>query len=243
MAQNKQSIRSENSGDSHSVWKKRLIDICPFTQSQEDFFSYYDKEYNIILSGAAGCGKTFIALYKALEESKKHQYKKKVIIVRSVVPTRDMGFLPGTQKEKEAAYVIPYQAIVNSLYCDSNAWDILCDRGIIQFMTTSYIRGITLCNSIIIVDEMQNCNFHELDSVITRVGEESRIIFAGDYYQSDFTRNSEKQGINDFLKILDKMNYFKHIRFTWADICRSGIVRDYIVTKEQMEETHEQSSI
>lgn len=229
MAQSKQSSTRTKKSTS---WRKRLVDIFPFSQAQEDFFRYYEKGYNLVLSGAAGCGKTFIALHHALNESKEHQYRKKVIIVRSVVPTRDMGFLPGTQKEKEAAYTTPYENIVNELYGDSKAWETLVDQGTIQFMTTSYIRGITLNNSIVIVDEMQNCNFHELDSVITRVGEESRIILAGDYYQSDFTRDRDRQGINKFLKILEKMNYFRHIRFEWEDICRSGIVRDYIMTKE-----------
>lgn len=238
MAQSKQSSTRTKKSTS---WRKRLIDIFPFSQAQEDFFRYYEKGYNLVLSGAAGCGKTFIALHHALNEAKEHQYRKKVIIVRSVVPTRDMGFLPGTQKEKEAAYTTPYENIVNELYGDSKAWETLVDQGIIQFMTTSYIRGITLNNSIVIVDEMQNCNFHELDSVITRVGEESRIIFAGDYYQSDFTRDRDRQGINKFLTILEKMNYFRHIRFEWEDICRSGIVRDYIMTKE-LEEKQESST-
>ena len=238
MAQSKQSSTRTKKSTS---WRKRLVDIFPFSQAQEDFFRYYEKGYNLVLSGAAGCGKTFIALHHALNESKEHQYRKKVIIVRSVVPTRDMGFLPGTQKEKEAAYTTPYENIVNELYGDSKAWETLVDQGTIQFMTTSYIRGITLNNSIVIVDEMQNCNFHELDSVITRVGEESRIIFAGDYYQSDFTRDRDRQGINKFLTILEKMNYFRHIRFEWEDICRSGIVRDYIMTKE-LEEKQESST-
>jgi len=238
MAQSKQSSTRTKKSTS---WRKRLVDIFPFSQAQEDFFRYYEKGYNLVLSGAAGCGKTFIALHHALNESKEHQYRKKVIIVRSVVPTRDMGFLPGTQKEKEAAYTTPYENIVNELYGDSKVWETLVDQGTIQFMTTSYIRGITLNNSIVIVDEMQNCNFHELDSVITRIGEESRIIFAGDYYQSDFTRDRDRQGINKFLTILEKMNYFRHIRFEWEDICRSGVVRDYIMTKE-LEEKQESST-
>jgi predicted ribonuclease YlaK len=239
MAPKKQSEDTKSSGRaSTGSWRKRLIDISPFSQGQEDFFRYYEKGYNMILSGAAGCGKTFIALHQALSESKESQYRKKVIIVRSVVPTRDMGFLPGSQKEKEAAYTTPYENVVNELYADGKAWHMLTERDVIRFMTTSYIRGITLRNSIVIVDEMQNCNFHELDSVITRIGEGSRIIFAGDYYQSDFTRNNEREGINKFLSILEKMNYFKHIRFGWEDICRSGIVRDYIMTKELERRTH-----
>jgi len=233
MAPKKQSVDTKSSGrGSAGSWRKRLIDISPFSQGQEDFFRYYEKGYNMVLSGAAGCGKTFIALHQALSESKESQYRKRVIIVRSVVPTRDMGFLPGSQKEKEAAYTTPYEGIVNELYGDPKAWATLSGHDIIRFMTTSYIRGITLRDSIVIVDEMQNCNFHELDSVITRIGDGSRIIFAGDYYQSDFIRNNEREGINKFLTILEKMNYFKHIRFGWEDICRSGIVRDYIMTKE-----------
>lgn len=241
MAQNKPSTTRTKKSTSNPAWRKRLIEILPFSQSQEDFFRYYQKGYNLVLSGAAGCGKTFIALHQALNECKDHQYRKKVIIVRSVVPTRDMGFLPGTQKEKEAAYTTPYENIVNELYGDGKAWETLVDRGVIQFMTTSYIRGITLNNSIVIIDEMQNCNFHELDSIITRVGEESRIIFTGDYYQSDFTRDRDRRGINKFLTILEKMNYFTHIRFEWEDICRSGIVRDYIMTKELEEKESSES--
>lgn len=233
----------DGSTSSGSVgFRKRIRDITPFSPAQKEFFEYYESGFNLMLSGAAGCGKTFIALYKALEESRAASYRKKVVVVRSVVPTRDMGFLPGTQQEKEAAYITPYKAIVSDLYGEEKAWESLVSRGALTFMTTSYIRGITLDNSIVIVDEAQNCNFHELDSIITRIGQGSRIIFAGDYYQSDFHRDSEKDGIKAFTKILRKMNYFKEVNFGWEDIVRSGIVRDYIMTKELLERDGETPS-
>ena len=212
-----------------------LKKIDPLTESQQNFFDAFDKDYNVILSGSAGAGKTFIALAKALELVIKSKFKKRLVIVRSVVPTRDMGFLPGTQGEKEAAYTVPYISIVNDLFGDSKAWETLVKKGAIRFITTSYIRGITLNNSVIVVDECQNCNFHELDSIMTRIGDSTRIIFAGDYYQSDFSKNNDRKGILKFFRIIDKLNYFKHIEFTWEDIVRSQIVRDYIMTREIQE--------
>lgn len=209
-----------------------LKKIDPLTESQQNFFDAFDKDYNVILSGSAGAGKTFIALAKALELVIKSKFKKRLVIVRSVVPTRDMGFLPGTQGEKEAAYTVPYISIVNDLFGDSKAWETLVKKGAIRFITTSYIRGITLNNSVIVVDEFQNMVGRELDSIITRVGENSRIIFCGDVYQTDFDKKNERGGANQFLEILNDLSYFKHIEFTWDDIVRSGLVRDYIMTKE-----------
>jgi predicted ribonuclease YlaK len=209
-----------------------LKKIDPLTESQQNFFDAFDKDYNVILSGSAGAGKTFIALAKALELVIKSKFKKRLVIVRSVVPTRDMGFLPGTQGEKEAAYTVPYISIVNDLFGDSKAWETLVKKGAIRFITTSYIRGITLNNSVIVVDEFQNMVGRELDSIITRVGENSRIIFCGDVYQTDFDKKNERSGANQFLDILNDLSYFKHIEFTWDDIVRSGLVRDYFMTKE-----------
>ena len=160
----------------------------------------------------------------------------KVIIVRSAVPTRDMGFLPGTQEEKEDAYTAPYKAIVNDLFLDQEAWTKLTSGKTIEFLTTSFIRGITIKNAIVIVDESQNCNYHELCSVITRLGEDCRFIMSGDYYQSDFTRKGDQDGIKEFINIIQHMNSFDHIEFKWEDIVRSGFVRDFIMTKELYED-------
>lgn len=214
---------------------EHLAKLEPMTSNQEIVFKSWEKN-NMVLSGSAGTGKTFISLYLALKDvlDKNTQYEK-VLIVRSAVPTRDMGFLPGTQEEKEAAYTLPYQVIVNDLFQDREAWDKLTQLKQVEFCTTSYLRGMTFNDCIIIVDEAQNCNYHELCSIITRVGENCKFVMCGDYYQSDFTRQGDKDGINDFLNILDNMNHFEVVEFVWKDIVRSGLVRDFIMTKELYE--------
>lgn len=214
---------------------EHLAKLEPMTSNQEIVFKSWEKN-NMVLSGSAGTGKTFISLYLALKDvlDKNTQYEK-VLIVRSAVPTRDMGFLPGTQEEKEAAYTLPYQVIVNDLFQDREAWDKLTQLKQVEFCTTSYLRGMTFNDCIIIVDEAQNCNYHELCSIITRVGENCKFVMCGDYYQSDFTRQGDKDGINDFLNILENMNNFEVVEFVWKDIVRSGLVRDFIMTKELYE--------
>ena len=213
---------------------EHLVKLDPLTQNQKLAFDSFASGNHLCLDGSAGTGKTFISLYLALEAVFKKEYEK-VIIVRSAVPTRDMGFLPGTQEEKEDAYTAPYKAIVNDLFEDSDAWKKLLGSKQIEFLTTSFIRGITLKNAIVIIDESQNCNYHELCSVITRLGEDCRFIMAGDYYQSDFTRKGDQDGISEFIKIIKNMRAFDHIEFKWEDIVRSGFVRDFIMTKEMIE--------
>lgn len=207
----------------------------PLTDNQSKAFHAYHKDKNLILSGSAGTGKTFIAMYLALREilEGKSNYKK-LVIIRSIVPTRDIGFLPGDEEEKKEAYMLPYIEICQELFNDKLAFDKLQDNGQIEFLTTSFIRGTTLNNCVIILDEMQNCVFRELDTVITRVGNRARFVMCGDYYQSDFDKKTDKEGVLNFLKIVDSMNSFKHVEFTWADIVRSDFVRDYIVTKETL---------
>jgi predicted ribonuclease YlaK len=214
---------------------EHLKQFDPLTDNQSKAFHGYHKDKNLILSGSAGTGKTFIAMYLALREvlEGKSPYKK-VVIVRSVVPTREMGFLPGTEEEKVSAYKIPYVDICAELFNDNMAFQRLEDHGMIEFISTSFIRGTTLNNSVIILDEMQNCVFRELDTVITRVGQRARFIMCGDYYQSDFDKHSDKDGVLNFLKIVTAMNAFEFVEFTWADIVRSDFVRDYIVTKESL---------
>jgi predicted ribonuclease YlaK len=213
---------------------EHLVKLNPLTQNQKLAFDSFASGNHLCLDGSAGTGKTFISLYLALEAVFNKEYEK-VIIVRSAVPTRDMGFLPGTQEEKEDAYTAPYKAIVNDLFEDSDAWTKLTSGKQIEFLTTSFIRGITLKNAIVIIDESQNCTYHELCSVITRLGEDCRFIMAGDYYQSDFTRKGDQNGISYFINIIKNMRAFDHIEFKWEDIVRSGFVRDFIMTKEMIE--------
>jgi predicted ribonuclease YlaK len=209
--------------------------VDPMSDNQSKAFHGYHKGKNLILSGSAGTGKTFIAMYLALKEMLEGNGPyKKVVIIRSIVPTRDIGFLPGDEAEKKEAYMLPYIEICNELFNDKLAFEKLQDHGQIEFLSTSFIRGTTLNNCIIILDEMQNCVFRELDTVITRVGSRAKFIMCGDYYQSDFDKKTDKDGVLSFLKIVDSMNSFTHVEFTWADIVRSDFVRDYIVTKESL---------
>ena len=216
-----------------------MVDIKPLTKSQEKVFDAYKKGKNIFAYGAAGTGKTFVALYLALKEvlDQMSPYEN-VYIVRSLVSTREIGFLPGDHEDKSFLYQIPYKHMVKYMFemADDNEFEMLYGalkgQETIKFWSTSFIRGTTLDNSIILVDEMQNLNFHELDSIITRVGENSKILFCGDASQSDLTKTNERNGILDFMKIIRVMeDDFASIEFGLEDIVRSGLVRKYLFAK------------
>lgn len=211
-----------------------IKNVLPKTEAQRDAFEAFKEGYNLMLHGSAGTGKTFISLYLALQEVLKENSKfKHVILIRSVVPTRDMGFLPGTEKQKLQVYELPYISIVSELFRRGDAYSILKDNRIVEFISTSYIRGTTLSNSIVIVDECQNMNFHELDSVITRIGQNSRVIFSGDFKQSDLI-GKEKSGLKSFLSIIHNVDSFDNVEFFEDDIVRSGLVKQYIIQKERL---------
>jgi len=215
--------------------------IDPLTDNQEEFFRSYQIGQNIVGYGCAGTGKTFIALYNALQDvlDEKSPYDK-IYIVRSLVATREIGFLPGDHEDKSSLYQIPYKNMVKYMFemPDDNSFEMLYgnlkSQGTISFWSTSFIRGTTLDNAIIIVDEFQNLNFHELDSIITRVGENTRIMFCGDATQSDLVRTNEKNGIIDFMRILRAMPSFDIIEFDVKDIVRSGLCKEYIIAKMEL---------
>lgn len=207
----------------------------PLTENQAKTFKAYNKNKNVLLHGLAGTGKTFISLYLALKEvlSKNSPYKK-VVIIRSVVPTRDMGFLPGNTKEKTKAYEGPYYAICAELFGRSDSYEILKTKGVVEFISTSFIRGLTISNAIIIVDEINNMTFHELDSVITRMGHNCKLMMCGDFRQSDLPKQAEREGLIQFMKILGRMGCFEYVEFTEDDIVRSGLVKEYIIAKDRL---------
>lgn len=210
--------------------------IEPITDNQSKAFKHWADGNHLIMSGSAGTGKTFMGLYFALKAMMENPLLyHRVMIIRSLVATRDSGHLPGTKEEKEEPYKLPYKNLCDEIFGYEGAYAKLESSKQLQFETTSYIRGTTFDNCIIVVDEMQNMNFHELDSVITRVGLDCRIIFAGDYRQTDFRWADEKEGILKFLEIVDQMRFFRRVDFGWHDIVRSDFVRDYIMTKEQLE--------
>ena len=216
-----------------------LVDIEPLTDNQKVLFDHYDSGKNIFAYGAAGTGKTFISLYKALQDVLNDDTPyEKLYIVRSLVSTREIGFLPGDHDDKAALYQIPYKNMVKYMFEMATDADFemlygnLKTQETISFWSTSFIRGTTLDNCIVLVDEMQNLNFHELDSIITRVGDNCKIIFCGDATQTDLTKSAEKDGIIDFKKIVEVMEEdFGVIEFGLDDIVRSGLVRNYLVTK------------
>ena len=215
-----------------------MRDIEPLTENQRQLFESYDSGKNIVAYGCAGTGKTFITLYNALQEvlDEKTPYEK-IYIVRSLVATREIGFLPGDHEDKSSLYQIPYKNMVKYMFSMPTDSDFemlygnLKTQGTISFWSTSFIRGTTLDNAIVIVDEFQNLNFHELDSIITRSGENSKIMFCGDATQSDLIKANEKNGIGDFMKILRIMPSVDIVEFGVDDIVRSGLVKEYLLAK------------
>jgi phosphate starvation-inducible protein PhoH len=218
-----------------------LIDIEPLTENQKKLFNAYDSQKHIVAYGCAGTGKTFISLYNALKDVlNEHSPVEKVYIVRSLVATREIGFLPGSHDDKADIYQIPYKNMVKYMFQMPSDADFemlygnLKSQETIKFWSTSFLRGTTLDNAVIIVDEFSNLSFHELDSIITRVGENTRIIFTGDTEQSDLLKQHERDGVVEFLKILKTMISFDTIEFTVDDICRSGLVKEYLIAKHEL---------
>ena len=215
-----------------------LTQIKPLTPSQEKVFDAFNKQKNLFMYGAAGTGKTFIGMYLALQQilDERSAYDK-LYIVRSLVPTREIGFLPGDHEDKAELYQIPYQNMVRYMFKmpDDASFSMLYAnlkaQETISFWSTSFLRGTTLDNAIVLVDEMQNLNFHELDSIITRLGVNTKIIFAGDAAQTDLLKTNERNGIIDFMKIIQGMDEFEMVEFGIKDIVRSGLVKSYLINK------------
>ena len=218
-----------------------LVDIEPLTDNQKKLFDAYKEQKHIIAYGCAGTGKTFITLYNALKDvlDPKTPYEK-IYIVRSLVSTREIGFLPGDHEDKSSLYQIPYKNMVKYMFempTDSDfemLYGNLKTQGTISFWSTSFIRGTTLDNAIVIVDEFQNLNYHELDSIITRIGQDSKIMFCGDATQSDLLKDRERNGIADFMKVLRIMPSVDIVEFGVEDIVRSGLVKEYLLAKMEM---------
>ncbi len=216
-----------------------LLKIEPLTDNQTTMFDAYEDGKNLFAYGCAGTGKTFVALYLALKDVlNEYTPYEKVYIVRSLVSTREIGFLPGTHEDKASLYQIPYKNMVKYMFemPDDNSFEMLYEnlkaQETISFWSTSFLRGTTLDNSIVIIDECQNLNFHELDSIITRCGQDTKIVFCGDARQSDLQKSNERTGIIDFMKIIQSMEEdFSMIEFGIEDIVRSGLVKNYLIAK------------
>ena len=212
-----------------------LASLKPLTATQKLAIEEYRDGKNLMLHGVSGTGKTYLASSLAFEEVLDPSYPyQKVVYVRSAVSTREIGFLKGDEKEKVAVYELPYVAICRELFGLSNSYELLKNQGAVDFISTSFIRGHTFKDTILIVDEFENLNFHELDSIITRPGENCKVIFCGDYAQSDFTKTNEKTGCLDFMKIIRELKDYSLIEFGIPDIVRSKAVKDYIIAKYKL---------
>ena len=228
-------LQRQNKENVNSKLNFELKRVEPLTKNQRTTFQAYDNEKHLMLHGIAGTGKSYVSMYLALNEILNGSDKyKKLYIVRSVVPTRDMGFLPGNNREKTRVYEAPYYAICTELFGRGDSYEYLKTKGFVEFISTSFIRGITLNDCIVLVDEMQNGTLHELDSVITRVGRNCKIVFCGDFTQSDFVHDRDKSGLTTFMKIIKNIRSFEFVEFDKNDILRSDLVRDYIIEKDRL---------
>ena len=222
----------------HKVKPSELRTFEPLTNNQRKFFDAYSAgDYFVMLLGSAGTGKSFIACYKAIEEVfDKTSSFRRVVIVRSAVQSRDVGFTPGSLDEKMSLYEQPYMQIFHTLFNRRDAYEQLKDAGKIEFISTSFIRGMSFDDSIIVVDECQNMNWEELSTIMTRVGYRSKIIFCGDYRQTDlYRKNADKSGLWKFHEVAKTMQSFTSVEFTTDDIVRSSLVKDFLIAVDKWE--------
>ena len=216
----------------------QLVEMKGVTKNQLEVFKQYADGKNLFLYGPAGTGKTFVILCNAIKEvlDPKTNYNC-IYIVRSLMPTRSLAFMPGDEQDKSSLYQVPYDNMLRLMFklSSEEQFDIMYEelkkQGNVEFLSTSFLRGITLDNAIILVDECQNLNFHELDTIMTRVGQESKIMFSGDFDQTDLREDEEKAGLGQFIKIINEMKEFYSCEFDIGDIVRSGLVRSYIIQK------------
>lgn len=224
-------------GNSLKLKIDNLKTFSPLTENQRLFFDAYRQgDYFIALLGSAGTGKSFISIYKGLEEvMDKGNPFSSLVIVRSAVQTRDVGFTPGSLEDKMSLYEEPYVQICSTLFGRKDAYQRLKEQGYIEFVSTTALRGCSFDNSVVLFDEVQNGNFHELDTVLTRVGHNSKIVFCGDYSQTDLIKKtSDTSGLPDFLRVASTMPEFTKIMFTPDDIVRSSLVKNWIIAKENL---------
>ena len=232
----KRKVKQQAAENSKNHFKLKVVE--PLTKNQQATFDAYDNDKNIVLHGYAGTGKTYISLYLALEEILENQTPfERVIIVRSIVPSREIGFLPGSLKEKVKVYEDPYKEICDDLFGRGDGYELLKMKGLIQFTTTSYLRGITFNNSIVIVDEAQNLQYSELYTTLTRLGDTSKLIMCGDFRQTDLKKHESNNSLNHIMNILKEMSNVKFIEFDKDDIVRSDFVRELIIKSTEYQDT------
>lgn len=232
--------KSTKGNYNNSVIKQQnleLKDIYPITDNQVRTVQNYNQGDNLLLHGCAGTGKTFLSIFLALKEIMDGRTRRnRLVIIRTAQSSKDIGFLPGSEKQKLEVYEAAYRAICSELFHRDDAYEILKQKGVIEFHGTSFLRGTTIDNAIILVDEVQNQRYVELRTVLTRTGDHSRIILCGDTKQDDLTseRYKESSGLPDMIKVLQNMDSISSVQFTIDDIVRSGFVRDFIISENEL---------
>lgn len=227
------------------IWTKHDMKLVqPRTDKQSDMFRAYNDGQNVAAVGSAGTGKTFLALVLAMNSVlDPHCPQNRVIIVRSVVPTREIGFLPGTAEEKVAVYEQPYKDILHELFGKSMTYDNMKEEGLIEFTPTSFIRGLTWDDAVVVIDECQNLTEHEIHSVMTRLGEDTRVVFAGDFIQSDLDgRRGNESGFVKAMRVLSEIEEFTTVEFGVQDIVRSNLVKKWIMAYERINSNRSQAT-
>jgi phosphate starvation-inducible protein PhoH len=219
----------------------KLKEILPLTFNQHKFFDQYETGAHLFVTGCPGTGKSFLSIYNALKEMMEKREIKQLIIMRSVVPGRDIGFLPGTAEEKGAIYEAPYEAMFAELFSRADAYELLKKEGVVVFTTTSFLRGLTFKDCILVVDELQNMKFEELNTVITRAGSNSKLMFCGDFYQTDLNKRNDPSGFHKFKSIIEMIPDFGFIEMGVEDIVRSLLVKRYIMARIEWEKKNEPS--
>ena len=234
MSRKTQRGKTNNVVHLHQPNPLQLVNIKPKTENQRKTFREYSTGKNLLLHGVPGSGKTFISLYLALDELANNNSKlQKVVIIRSAQSSKGIGFLPGTAKQKMEVYETPYSSICSKLFDRGDAYQVLKNKGIVEFESTSFLRGTTIDDAIIIIDEAQNLSYQELKTVLTRVGDNSKIIICGDVNQDDLTssRYSEESGLKSIMKIMDRIPSVSKVEFEIQDIVRSGFVKEFIIAE------------
>lgn len=214
-----------------------LNHIKPKTDNQQLTFDYYSQGNHLFLHGCAGTGKSFISLYLALKEIEdKRSLRRKLVIIRTAQPSKQIGFLPGSEKQKLEVYEAPYRSICAELYHRDDAYEVLKKKGLVEFHGTSFLRGTTIDDAVILVDEVQNMTYQELRTVITRVGENSRLVLCGDTKQDDLTseRFKETSGLVEIARVFNRMDGIEIVQFEVEDIVRSGFVKEFIMAEYKL---------
>lgn len=214
-----------------------LKNIKPISSAQRMLFeSYLAHDNHVVANGFPGTGKTYLSFWLGLNSVlSPDEPQDRIIVVRSAVPARDIGFLPGDAKEKMAPFEVAYKDIVHDLIGKSTSYEDMCEAGKIEFMPTSFLRGLTWDNAVVILDEIQNLTWQEIHTVMTRIGKNTRVLVCGDVSQNDLqNKRNEETGIGNFLTVAERMNTFDIVNFTKHDVVRSGFVKDWILAKEDL---------